>query len=339
MKRILYIAAIVSAAISFWACDADSFEQIVTFDVPKEAPRLVVSCEYLNGSDSLQVFVSATWNSSDTDLPSSKMDNCKVELYKGTEKIVELPYKLTQKAYIYTSGKANILPQGYYAAKMNGTLSERETYTLKVSAAGFETVEAKSIVPAVTKIKNVTFKKDGFKTLNDGGLGGGGTTTKDLLAIEFDDPNDENYYIIECIEYQKDTLTQKVFQVRKYFSTNQKFNADIFGDDSSDRSLLFTDEIFNSKAFTFKMGVYTDYPEYFNTPDGGGNNFKNIIEGYDIRLHSISKERFLFNNSLQAVYNNEGNPFGEPIPLYTNFDKGMGIFSFINTSRYFVKIK
>jgi hypothetical protein len=339
MKKILYIAAILSATLSFSACNPDSFEQVVTFNVPKENPKLVVSCEYLNGSDSLQVFVSSSWNTSDANLPSSKMDNCKVELFKGTQKIIELPYKLSQIGYNTSfSQQPNQLMQGYYVAKMNGALNEKETYTLKVSAAGFETVEAKSNVPQLVKIKKVTYKKDGFKTLGDGGLGSG-SSIKDLLSIEFDDPNDENYYTIECIEYQRDTVTQKKFQVRKNFSINQKFDADVFSDGDYNTSLLFTDEIFNGKSFVFKMGVYTDYPQFFYSPNGNGSDLKKVIEGYDIRLHSISKGRFLFNNSLQAVYDNQGNPFGEPTPLYTNFDKGFGLFSFLNTSNYYIKIQ
>ena len=339
MKKIIYIASIFSLALTFFACNSDSFEQVVTFDVPKEKARLVVSCEYLNNSDTLQVFISSSWNASDTALPTSKMDNCKVELYEGTQKIIDVPYKLTQIGYgsNFSGQSSNNVQQGYYVAKMNGALSEKEVYTLKVSAAGFETVEAKSIVPQLINIKKVTFKKNGFKSLGGGGFGGG--STKDLFAVEFDDPTGENYYNIECIEYQRDTVTKKLYQARKTFSTNQKFNTDIFNDDSDyNRSLLFTDNLFNGKTFIFKMGVETGYREYFNNPDPvSNNNYK--IEGYDIRLYSMSKERFIFNNSLEDFYNNEGNPFGEPVPLYTNFDKGFGLFSFLGGSNFYVKIK
>ena len=345
MKKIIYIASIFGLALTFFACDPDSFEQVVTFDVPKEKARLVVSCEYLNNSDTLQVFVSSSWNTTDATLPSGRMDNCKVELYKGTQKIIDVPYKLTQLGYgsNFSGQSSNNVQQGYYAAKINGALSEKEVYTLKVSAAGFETVEAKSTVPQLINIKKVTFKKNGFKSLGGGGFGSG--STKDLFAVEFDDPTGENYYNIECIEYQRDTVTKKLYQVRKDFSINQKFNTDIFNDDSDyNRSLLFTDNIFNGKTFVFKIGVDTSYPAYFNNPDdinggGFGNSNKYKIEGYDIRLYSMSKERFIFNNSLEDFYNNEGNPFGEPVPLYTNFDKGFGLFSFLGGSNFYVKIK
>ncbi len=341
MKKILYTVGILVAALSFLACDPDSLEQVVEFDVPKEEPRLVVSCEYLNGSDSLQVFVSSSWNSTDTDLPTSKMDNCSVILYKGSEKIAEIPYKLSQIGFgnIFSSNQSSGIWQGYYAAKINAGLNEKEIYSLKVSAPGFATVEAFSAVPQLVKIKNITFKKDGFKTLGDGGgFGGGSSSIKDLLSVEFDDPSNENYYNIECIEYQRDTLKNKLYQVRKSFSINQKFSADLFDDNDYKRNLEFTDEIFNGKAFVFKLGIYTDYPDYFNNPDGNFGNSHIVIEGYDVRLHSMSKERFLFNNSLQALNDSEGNPFGEPIPLYTNFDKGFGLFSFLSTSKSYIKL-
>ena len=339
MKKIIYIATLFSVAFTFFACDPESFEQVVTFNVPKEKARLVVSCEYLNSSDTLQVFVSSSWNTTDTILPTSRMDNCKVELYKGTQKIADVPYKLTQIGYGYGFlGKSSNVTQGYYVTKLNGALNEKEVYTLRVSAPDFETVEAKSAVPQLINIKKVTYKKDGFKSLG-GGFGGSGGNTLDLFSIEFDDPSDENFYSIECIEYLRDTTTKKLYEVTKNFAINQQFNADIFNDGGDyNRDFLFSDNIFNGKTFVFKMGAETSYPAYFNNPDGNSSNNRYKIEGYDIRLHTMSRERFIFNNSLDGFYNNQDNPFGEPIPLYTNFDKGFGLFSFLNTSRFYVKI-
>lgn len=340
MKKIIYIAAIFSFLLTATSCSEDAFTQVVTFDIPKEPAKLVVTSDYLNSSDSMQVFISSSWNIGG-ELPKDSLKKCKVELLEGTKKIADIPYILSQNIASggFNTGQSNSRTyQAYYMAKIPTKLADNQSYTLRVSAVGFETVEAKSTMPKTVAIKKVIFTKNGFKGGSSGPFGNGGGSTIDLIAVEFDDAIEENFYNMEVIKMVRDTQTNELYKGTSYFSLNQKFSADPFGEDDYSRSFNFTDEIFNGKTFVFKIGIDTE-DTFIYSGNTGNSKGSSIVESYEVRLHSLSRERFIFDNSLSKQQDSQGNPFAEPIPLYTNFDKGFGLFSLLNVSRYFVKIK
>lgn len=97
------------------------------------------------------------------------------------------------------------------------------------------------------------------------------------------------------------------------------------------RGFVFSDELINGKTYNLKFNA--DYYSFF------GDTNKVYIQ-----LKSISKELFLYFRSLQAHFNNQGDPFAEPVMVYTNVTNGLGIFGsqsiysdsliFINTNNY-----
>ncbi len=350
-KHILYLSFL--ASVFFTACDLDSFSQVVEFEIPDEKPRLSVNCEYVNNTDSIQVFVSKSWNTN-KDINSTLVNNAIVELWDDAQKIVTVPYRLEQK-YYGQNGQATVGSQSYYSIKVPKSLDADKIYTLKVSAPGLESVEAKCGMPKLIKINKATYTKKGFKPKNSGGFGGGGGIANniDLIAVEFDDvPNETNYYVLKMVKTLKDTVTNKIYYSQDAFRINQTFSSaatNIFdeGDYVYGGNFNFTDEIFDGKKFVFRIGVDNDNSFSYNLTDKDGNYAsiswteieKLKIEGYDITLYNQSKERYYFANSLNTFYENDGNPFGEPIPLYTNFDKGFGLFSLFEVSNVYVKKK
>jgi hypothetical protein len=338
MKKIIYSLLAFLSIFSLISCDSDTFTQVVTFDVPKEPNRLVVSCEYLNGADSIQVFVSSSWNSGSESPSKVSLNKCKVELLEGTNKVVEVPYKLDQFAtsYDFTNNSTIIRStQSYYAAKMTQKLVAGKTYTLRVASPGFETVEAQCKMPEAIAIKKTFTKKNGFKISN--GFGGG-TSTYNLVAFDFDDPIGENFYNVQLVQNFTDTFLNKKYVGIKGFYTNQKFTANPF-EDEYHNDFFFTDDILQGQSFTLKMGI-DDFTGSINIGENIFISTSSFLAGdYELRFHSMSKERFTFQNSAIKQADNDGNPFGEPIPLYTNFDKGFGLFALFDVSKATIKIK
>ncbi|GAB2957519.1 hypothetical protein GCM10027048_25110 [Hymenobacter coalescens] len=82
--------------------------------------------------------------------------------------------------------------------------------------------------------------------------------------------------------------------------------------------------------------TYNLYPFSDANVNGRRLSFSNVVTYYannpggplylEITLSHLTRDLFLFYNSLVQYTNNDGNPFAEPTPLYSNVQPGFGIF-------------
>ena len=85
------------------------------------------------------------------------------------------------------------------------------------------------------------------------------------------------------------------------------------GDNGAENML--TDRAFNGKKYNWLLqGNYT------SIAPGAGDTLV-------VRLKPLTKERYLYNKSLSLYYGAKDNPFSEPTLLYTNIQKGYGMFT------------
>ncbi len=89
MKKIIFLLIICNAAILVLnSCNPDSFQQVVSFDIPKENPQMVSTVKFNDTDTILNVYLSATVGANDAPY-KDKMDKAAVKLYKNNALFVD----------------------------------------------------------------------------------------------------------------------------------------------------------------------------------------------------------------------------------------------------------
>ncbi len=348
MKNITYFI-VLFALISFFACDEDKFSPIVEIDIPAHKSRLVVRADWQTGSDSLAVFVSKSrgvldktptnfnqtikyWNGNGRDSIKvvqeyyDTVPNTKVELLRNGQLLGTIPYTI----------------RGYHIAKklfkidsISGT-----TYTIRVSAPNFETVEASQKVQENFKILRGGYRKDAalYRDLSDP------FSTPDRgdeLTIELQDSgNDENYYTLISVTnfgfWNSSAFNIQVLRdsLKKLYTANARVN----NIDPNMENNFLPDRSFNGKNYIWRFWLEPNV--IFNIANRGV--YSNIKTGdqINVRVLSVTKDYVLFLKTLDLAFSAQDNPFfTEPVILHTNVKNGYGIFTISSTKSATIVIK
>jgi hypothetical protein len=323
MKNLPIALFLCFLSLAFIACDG--LEQVVTFDVPKTTPKLVVHSIMNSTDQTLTVFVGSSTGATENGVALPVKD-AKVELYKGNQLLYTLIYDHLDSSKWGASNNIAV-----YQIKNVAPITVSGDYTLKVSAPNFKSVEATQILPNVVKIESATFKTDGFTIVNFGG----GQQLLDELKVSFQDPAGENYYMVAAIDTTLVDTTNNgggLFkrEVGSAFlipqeedkgveNTNDYFSGEIF----------FNDQLFDAKPRSLRLGL-------FKTSFGPIPT--NLRVGLEVWLMSVNKDTYFYQKSLNAYSNADGNPFAEPTVVNSNVKDGFGFFMLRNISRAVVKL-
>ena len=295
MKRLILISFILSTIIS---C-----EKIITFEGEDIVPKLVINSIF--ESDSVfKVHVSNSksivGNGSITNIIDASV------LIKNTNGNVidSLTYQ----------------NNGFYIGQQYPV--QNTTYKLEVNHPNYNSVNSSNEIPdsiSINYIDTNTVLTNGFDELEE----------RIELTISFDDPiGIQNFYLVESYitgpfryMYDFDTtwssydttlqvemiLTDEVFQN----NGNPKQNSGIFND------LLFNGQ---TKLLNLEIDkqneVYADGKEI-------------IIKTENIKfyLHNISQDYYYYLTSLELYNDRSGNPFAQPVQVFSNIENGFGIFA------------
>ena len=337
MKNIAYFL-VLFALISFFACDEDKFSPIVEIDIPAHTPRLVVRADWQTGSDSLAVFVSKSrgvldktpanfnqtykyWNGNGRDSIKvvqeyyDTVPNTKVEILRNGQLLGTIPY--ATKGY-------HIAKKLYKLDSVSGT-----TYTIRVSAPNFETVEASQKVQDNFKILRGGYRKDAalYRDLSDP------LSTPergDELTVELQDSgNDENYYILNSTNnfgfhgYSAFNVQVLRDSLKKLYIANARVN----NIDPNMENKFLPDRTFNGKNYVWRFWLEPNVVFYTNNANGNYSKLK-TGDRINVRVSAVTKDYVLFLKTLDLAYSAQDNPFfTEPVILHTNVKNGYGIFT------------
>lgn len=338
MKNIIRLFGFIGL-MAFAACDSDKFQPLVEIDIPPHTPRLVIRADWSVGSDSLAVFVSRSKGILDKDKANfsqtfayfngkdsvrwvneyyDTVPNTKVELLRNGQLLGTIPY----------------FNKGYHVAKGLFKLDTVSgvTYTIRVSAPNFETVEASQIIQNRFSVLRGGYKKGGavysepFDPFNTPEKG-------DELTLELQDNGDDvNYYQVQSnnqnnrgwgtyISIKRDTLN------RTYSTSGVLRNIDPTMEDG-----FLPDRAFNGKSYVWRFWLQNNNAFYFYNSAGSPSQFfdTKLKSGDRITLNirSANKDFVLFQKTLELAANASDNPFfTEPVILHTNVKNGYGIFT------------
>ncbi len=179
-------------------------------------------------------------------------------------------------------------------------------YRITVSVPGFDNIEASTYIPTIAIVD--TFSAVSVPSTNQFGA--------DELqgSVTINDPPGENYYMIQLTESYLDTFMNIEYPNIIYLTSDDPI---IGSSNQSSASLLFSDFAFDGTSYVVRFKS-----DYFMGNSGGTNLF--------YKVYSLSKESYLYLTSLKSYYDNNGNPFSEPVQVYSNVSSQMGILGAVS---------
>ncbi len=279
-------------------------EQVIEPDLPEHTPRLVVH----------SLFTSDGGWSADVGRSSGILESygdwavadAAVELLAGERVVGELRFNEAARVYVFE----------------DSSLQAGETYSLQVSAPGFETIRATDTVPAPVPT-----------SLRPG--------TRGDLSIELeiqDPPGEANYYQISL--YQVFT-GRGATRVEGVLSTR---DPSIMGDNSVDESPFeegtfegeapyFRDTLFDGRTHEIELTYTGDWVERVGTiiREEEEEEWQDDLEhaGFTAYLQVlyISETYYEYLKTARLHDETRENPFAEPLNVYGNVENGYGIFA------------
>lgn len=193
-----------------------------------------------------------------------------------------------------------------------------ETYRLTAARSGMSGVEATAVLPPVVPILSVD-------TLTITGEWG---QQEMRLSVKFNDPaGQHNIYAFGAdVTYKEIDYITMQYTGRLVTQTSYLYgNDDRFLKSESinfEGKLYFEDLLFDGLPKTVEFGI-SDYAYY-----------ESDTVWLQVRMHQIDPSYYRYILSYNAYQDAHGNPFSEPVQVYTNVVNGFGIFAGSSSSGF-----
>jgi Domain of unknown function (DUF4249) len=262
--------------------------QIVEIDLPEHKPQLVVNAGFTPDS---------IWK-------------CRVTASQGIQVSTD-PVAVTNATVTIWDNGVAIDTLLHASADTFLSIADRKpvaghTYTIRASAPGFEDVSGTETVPMPVLPALVAWRDSAF--IDPFG------NVRAELTVAIDDPAGvHNRYLVSI--FQVDTF---ILGVDTIYGSNSMYG------ESQDLELkfnyiangFFIDDVnFDGRRREMKM-------QYYTSDHGGSGN-----TGIHYIVSTVTDSYYYYLTTLVDFYNANGNPFAEPVRMYSNMTPGMGIFA------------
>jgi hypothetical protein len=240
--------------------------------------------------------------------PDLNVDNATVQLYENGALRQSLTYEPTMQSYV------------------SSVMSEPgKQYSVKVTAPSYSEASAASSVPSAVPINNFS-RITNARTDENG-------DPQDALLFTFDDPAAPGDYYIIKISQAEDTFGywQGSFCVNSADASIETVGSESvdLGTCLDNNYIFMRDELFNGKQKQVKL--YVSQGNLNPTINGADTSYPRL------ELIHVPEAYFRFEKSRQAADYANGDPFSEPVNVYTNVANGYGIFSILSREGLFIK--
>ena len=196
---------------------------------------------------------------------------------------------------------------------------ENQTYTLQVTHPNYVNITSMDSLPLSIVINSVD-----TSTIVDPING-----DRLQITMNFEDPeSSQNFYLIETYsineylviknsdtsEYELDTAKQYMVLTDEVFQN---------GGSPWREQGLFNDLLFNGQ----KKALELEIPYENLSGNEAGYNWSYKTLGVRVYLHNISRSYYYFRTSLELYQSASGNPFAQPVQVYSNIENGFGVFA------------
>jgi hypothetical protein len=248
-----------------------------------------------------------------------------VTIYKSLSILDNAPNKALEKAKLEIFKDGNLmstlaganLSTNYYFPDLKP--EPGHSYKLVASMNGYETVSAIADIPVAAEIKKLSTSVYDTSSFSWNGSERYYYSKGKLLLEVKDKEGTSNYYKLSMykLEYYYsinelgDTIETFTYKNPLQYINNEATHPLI--EFSEEFSYYFSDQFVDGKNFSIELPInYTG-----NTPG------TNII----VEFSTLSRDYYLFRQSLKKFNESQNNPFSEPIKVYSNIENGYGIFA------------
>jgi hypothetical protein len=223
------------------------------------------------------------------------------------------------------SHRLNGAAGGYYWD--GGFPQEGMTYRVVAKASGYNDIEAEMTVPKAVKIREVKWDSTKVRKVDPASPGYDRYYNFGNIpfTITLTDPvNEKNYYTVIVYYWYYYTRVDTDTQIERTDSlrgTARAWLTDPAVAKQEDFKSRFSDFAFNGTTYTVPLIAQF--------------NFLNNSSVYriDVTLNSISEEYFNYEESRELFNETDGDPFAQPVQIYTNVKNGLGIFAGFSTDQ------
>jgi len=304
----LFIYIIISFLLV--SCGEDFFDSVTEVDIPEHEPQLVIKADFdpTYGKE-YGYYAKLTHTLGILDTTEYELvEDATVTLLEGDAVIATLePYG----------------ENGWYKSDSMNLLAGKN-YTLKADSPTYGSAASTQKLPNSVPIITATYEADAaVDRYGDRG---------DEITIQFQDPvGERNYYAIGVLVTYPFVGEDTSFVIDRYWVYTSPVDPILEHLDQ----LYLNDASFDGDIYTTRISM-EELMEEGNTFYEGAKNL--AATKITIQLTSISKDRYLFQKTLSAYQDNDGNPFAEPVVIHENVEGGSGIFSLNLTSEFSIDL-
>ena len=292
MKRLLFLLSISLAYIS---C-----EKVIPFEGDVNTPKLVINSVFESDS-TFKVHVSSSRSVIDT-ASFKNIDDAIVTIKDRNENIIETLNHVENGFY-----KGQTFPQ------------ENQTYILEVNHPNYANITASDSLPSPITINSVDTSTI-IDPINGNRL---------QISMNFDDPeNTQNYYLIETYSVNEYLVIKNSDTTEYELDTTKQFMVltdEVFQNGGSPwrEQGLFNDLLFNGQNKTLELEIPND--SWSGSEDGYDWSYQTLT--LRLYLHNITLSYYYYRTSLELFQNASGNPFAQPVQVFSNVENGFGVFA------------
>jgi hypothetical protein len=292
MKKLLFLLIV---SLIYISC-----EKVIPFEGDVNIPKLVINSIFQSDS-TFKVHVSSSRSVIDT-ASFQNIEDAIVTIKDDNGSTIEI---------------LNYVENGFYIGQ--NFPQENQTYNLEVTHPNYPNVTSSDSLPSpiiINSIDSTTI----VDPINGDRL---------QITLDFEDPKSaQNYYLIET------------YSVNEYLVIKNSDTTD-YELDTIKQLMILTDEVFQNGSSPFReQGLFNDL--LFNGQNKKleleipYDNFSEIEVGYEwsyktlsvrVYLHNISKSYYYYRTSLELYQSASGNPFAQPVQVYSNIENGFGVFA------------
>lgn len=291
-------------------------ETVVDVEPPEHERQLVVNGLYQAGTPWV-VEVTTSVGLLEIDEPAT-VTNASVVLWHDDRPLDTLRYRpVPDDQPYYYGGNAD----GHYHS--DAAAAPGQTYTLRVSAPGFDPVEATSVVPDRPA---ATFDVRTRLAPPDPNYPPEYRPTLAEVDIHLDDPAGErNYYALSVMTEQRyagaDSTEFVTEWLMGFHFSDPLLEDDLFDEDLLDGDgstyrwgrLYFSDRNIDGRRHTLHVTT---------TLDPGAEDRRSVVV-----LEALSPDIYEYERTRDRYREADGNPFAEPVEVHSNMSNGFGIFA------------
>lgn len=297
MKNILYLI-IVTLVLSIFSCRKE-----LDIDI-KEKDKKIVLNGLINPDSLIKINLSKSIGVLESSNSLQFVNNAIVKLYEDNNYVEDLIFDKTGNYYSTINPKRD------------------KEYKITADVNGMKSVETYTSIPVSYEVFDLKYTADSTLYGDEYYHYYDYETTID---VSFNDPSDKtNYYILSFsrlypkMRYNENTETYDTIGYRlealDYSSNTQVF--EVYCYNSYINGYAFSDKLFDGQKCSIHSKLY---------------NYYNEDLWIYINLYSISKDYFKYLKSYDKYEEVDGNPFAEPVIVYSNIENGLGLFSSYST--------